>query len=162
MEQLEIWKDIPGYEGMYQASTKGRVKSFYNNKENLKKPTLLKTGYLGTTLKKNGKQKHFRFHQLVVMAFMNHRPDGMKIIVDHINHDKTDNRLENLRLVNNRQNSLSRKKNRDLPHGVLFQSSKSKPYFSQIWKNGKSHYLGSFTTAQEASQAYEQELNKLK
>lgn len=112
--QIEIWKDIPGYEEYYQVSNLGRVKSF-----KLKKITILKqykntNNYLVVTL--HNKKKHFNpkkisVHLLVAMAFLNHKPNKTnEIVVDHINNIRFDNRLENLQLITNRENNSKDKK----------------------------------------------------
>ena len=97
----EIWKDIKGYEGLYQVSNLGRVKSLerydsYNKKVDEK---ILKTkenlGYIYVNLHKNGIQKGYKVHRLVAEAFIPN-PDN-KPCIDHINTIVTDNRVENLR-----------------------------------------------------------------
>ena len=87
----EEWKMIPGYEGLYMVSNWGRVFSIRANR-------VLKnrfTGrYLQVSLCKNGKIKQFFVHRLVAEAFIQN-PDNLPC-VNHINEDKTDNRVENL------------------------------------------------------------------
>ena len=115
MIEKEIWKDIPGYEGYYQASNLGRVRSLDRNivyvdgkrrfiKGKLIKGSLNGKGYRLTTLKKNNIGRTFKFSQLVAMAFLNHKPNGMKAVVDHIDGDRSDDRVKNLRIVTNREN----------------------------------------------------------
>jgi len=98
----EIWKDIPGYEEIYQVSSLGNVKSLSRLKTNGKSthiskdlimsPCKNRNGYLCLLLRINNKAKTIKVHQLVAMAFLNHIPDGThKIVVDHINHKKSDN-----------------------------------------------------------------------
>ena len=87
----EIWKDIPSYEGFYQVSNLGRVKSLQRKcksksglrlvGEKIRKPNLKKTGYLQISLNKNGIKKHHRVHQLVAMAFLNHKPNNIQILL---------------------------------------------------------------------------------
>jgi hypothetical protein len=118
----EEWKDIPGYEGLYQVSNLGRVKSLgrYRNAKNgskayrkglIKKTYTNKKGYLTLSLSKNGISKTFTIHQLVAIVFLNHIPDGMNIIVDHIDNNKLNNCVDNLQLITNRENSSKDKKN---------------------------------------------------
>ena len=64
----EIWKDIKGYEGIYQISNYGNVRNIKKNK-NLQLEETFK-GYLRTTLCKNGKKKHFKVHRLVAQTFL--------------------------------------------------------------------------------------------
>lgn len=114
----EIWKNIEGYENLYQVSSKGRVKSLerIDNNNHPVKERILKchkqnNGYLMVYLSKNGKRKHHLIHRLVAQAFIpNHKN---KSEVDHINTDRTDNRVENLRWVTrseNQNNPLTKKK----------------------------------------------------
>lgn len=109
----EIWKDIKGYEGLYQISTNGRVKSLLKvtkfgnrlkvNGEMILKPALGKRGYYVVSLNHNGKSKTFTIHRLIAEAFI---PNPLnKKFIDHINTIKTDNRIENLRWVTNKENS---------------------------------------------------------
>lgn len=93
----EKWVDIKGYEGKYQLSNKGNVKSLnYNNthKEKLLKPKINKYGYYEIKLSKNNKTRNFLISTLVAEHFLtNKNPDK---IVMHIG-DITDNSVENLR-----------------------------------------------------------------
>ena len=107
---MEIWKPIKNYEGIYEISSIGRVRSIertiyqYNPQLNKKIPVIypkrylkndINKGYSRVCLSKNNKQKHFFIHQLVAEAFIPN-PEN-KPFVDHINAIKTDNRVENLR-----------------------------------------------------------------
>ena len=116
----EIWKDIEGYEGLYQVSDKGRVRSLDRECWNgsgwfIKKGRVLKlsynrTGYLKAVLHRDGKLKNFEVQRLVAIAFIPN-PEN-KPCVDHINTIRDDNRVENLRWVTvseNLNNELTRK-----------------------------------------------------
>ena len=104
-EVREIWKDVVGYEGLYQVSSLGRVKNLSSKRE----PTYgakHDKGYLRVTLKKAGeKDTSPLVHQLVAKAFIPN-PD-CKPTVDHINEDKKDNRVENLRWATYSENQLN-------------------------------------------------------
>lgn len=63
----EIWKDIPNYEGLYQASSNGNIKSLYRNK--ILKYEISKNGYCQVMLCKNKKQKLLYVHRLVAMTY---------------------------------------------------------------------------------------------
>lgn len=104
INDMEIWKDIEGYPN-YQVSSEGRVKSLnYNRtgKEKILKSRKKRNGYLEVTLCKDGKPKTFTVHRLVVQAFILN-PEN-KPCIDHINTDCTDNRVENLRWVTQKEN----------------------------------------------------------
>ena len=111
--ELELWKDISGYEGIYQASNWGRVKSLNRIisksrgrkqivKERILKPENVFDGYERVCLCRNGGQKHHRVATLVYEAFNGPIPKGFEI--DHINGIRTDNHLENLRAVSHKDN----------------------------------------------------------
>ena len=98
---MEIWKDIEGYENLYQVSSKGRVKSLnYNHtkKEQLLKGVKTSFGYLRVWL--CGKQ--FSIHRLVAQAFIPNEEN--KPFIDHINGITWDNRVENLRWCTQSEN----------------------------------------------------------
>ena len=93
----EIWKDIEGYEGLYQVSNMGNVKSLnYNHtgKEKILKGIDTGIGYLQLHLCKDGKRKNYFVHQLVATAFCENQEGYTE--VNHINEDKSDNRADNL------------------------------------------------------------------
>lgn len=96
----EIWKPVKGYEGVYEVSTLGRVKSLKRKTPygRLIQERILKEGstgrYLQVPLSKNSERKNFYVHRLVATAF--HRNPENKPTVNHINGLKNDNRLSNL------------------------------------------------------------------
>ena len=93
----ELWKDIPGYEGLYQVSNLGQVRSlnYAKKKGNIK---LLKSrkssGYIRVTLVKHGKHKCFFVHRLVALCFIEN-PLNYPII-NHKDENKENNRVDNL------------------------------------------------------------------
>lgn len=104
LSHAEIWKDIPGYEGLYQVSNHGRVKSLerwvqnhgktQHHPEIIKNPSRKSNGYLTLQLYKDNKPKNCYIHRLVAEAFV---PNANgKETVNHINGNKHDNRAENL------------------------------------------------------------------
>lgn len=101
---MEIWKDVAGYEGLYQISTFGRVKSLPKNGRDAKilKPSKTIWGYLDIQLCKNGKYHHERIHRLVASAFL---PNPNKLPqVNHKDFDRTNNQVNNLEWCSTSEN----------------------------------------------------------
>lgn len=120
--KCEIWKDIKGYEGDYQISNLGRVKSLKYKKERILKYFFDKDGYKNLTLTKNGKAKKKKIHRLVAECFIKNpfnKPD-----VNHIDLDKSNNNVSNLEWVNKRENMKHASLNNDNCRGEGIASSK--------------------------------------
>jgi hypothetical protein len=105
---VEVWRPIVGYEGYYEVSDQGRVRSVdrlvagpYGDKpwrlrgKPMKQTPWSKKGYLAVKLTRQGQQKRWSVHRLVLTAFVGPCPEGMEAC--HNNHVKSDNRLANLR-----------------------------------------------------------------
>lgn len=109
--QKEIWKDIPGFEGVYQVSDLGRVKSLERKipagpgfrilSEALLKPMIDRYGYNCVNLYKDKKYKTKKIHRLVMSSFLG----DSHLTVNHINKDKKDNRLINLEYMTSKDNT---------------------------------------------------------
>jgi hypothetical protein len=167
----EIWKDIPSYEGYYQVSNLGNLKSLARVvdgpkglkklSERILKQRLGKTGYLYCDLNKNGKSKTVKPHQLVVICFLNHTPNGYHLVVNHINFIKTDNRLENLEIVTTRENTNKKHIISSSKYIGVCWCKHNKKWLSQIHINGKRKFIGYFKCELQASEAYQNELKKI-
>jgi hypothetical protein len=158
----ENWREVTGYDRAYLVSDLGRVKSLKVGKELIMKPIINTFGYHMVVLYKNNTKKRFGVHQLVAISFLDHIPDGHKLVIDHINTVKTDNRLENLRILSNRENiSLRFNKNNTTSkfRGVTLHNNNK--WLARIRINGKQKYIGTFTSELEAGQAYERALNEI-
>lgn len=93
---IEIWQPVIGYEGIYEVSNFGRVKSFKYGRETLRKPFLRKDGYFELGLCKNGKKKNFLVHRIELEAFQGLSGDPAQIFVNHKDGVKSNNILSNL------------------------------------------------------------------
>ena len=164
MNNMElIYKDIPGYEGLYQVSNFGTVMSFKQYKEGkILKANKNSGGYLSVGLNKDGKKKTFNIHQLVAISFLNHKPDGtQKIVVDHIDNNYLNNRLDNLQLISQRENSSKDKKNCSSKFTGVHWNKKENKWQVRILIDGKRKHLGYFEDEQEAALAYKKARFKL-
>lgn len=103
MKNNEIWKDIKEYEGLYQVSNYGNIKSFKRKTRNLK-PYKTYRGYYGIKLCKNHQTKQFFVHRLVAEAFIPNPYN--KPQVNHINGNKTDNNIVNLEWATSSENII--------------------------------------------------------
>ena len=168
---MENWKDIKGYEGYYQVSDLGRVKSierkvksrgsYRNIKEKILKQSKGNCDYLKVGLYKEGSLKTFQIHILVAMTFLNHTPCGFKLVVDHIDNDKLNNKLSNIQIVTNRENSTKDKKGGTSKYLGVSYSKKNRNWVSMIYVNNKATYLGAYDTEERASIAYQFALTQL-
>ncbi len=165
----EIWKDVvlKGYNGMYQVSNIGRVRSLDKEvfcrggktrviKGRLLKPQLsLKYNYI--VLSNKQVHKNMYIHRLVAMAFLNPSFDSSKCVVDHIDNNPLNNKLSNLQLITQRENTSKNPKSKSSKYtGVRRYRNK---WRAEININGKSVYLGDYICELSASKAYN---NKLK
>jgi len=153
---MEIWKDVPGYEGSYQVSNYGRVKSIKFAKERILKPAFEGNGYLMVCLSQDNKQKTYKVHQLVAIVFLGHKPNGNETVINHIDNNPLNNKLDNLELVSNRYNSSCHKT--DVGAGWHKLNNK---WRAQIVINYKYIHLGYFTNKEEGLQMYQKALDNI-
>jgi len=153
----EIWKDIEGYEGFYQVSSHGRVKSLVSNKiltrnENNKE-------YRKIVLCVNRKKKYFSASRLVANAFIPN-PEN-KQIVDHINGIRYDNRVCNLRWATYSENSRNSKSNDKSSSKYRGVSKYRNKWRVTIDLDKKQYHLGYFSCEKEAALAYNKKAKEL-
>lgn len=161
---MEEWRDIKGYEGLYQISNEGRVKSLSRiikykdgrdrpTKEKILKQTKDNNGYYYINLSKDSKIKPYRVHVLLYSTFVSEIPKGY--VIDHINRNKSDNRLENLRMVSYNINSLNREF-KYKPDIYKYKNKKGKKiyYVLRFSFDGKRKTIGYYDTYEDAEKVY--------
>ena len=156
----EQWKDVVGYEGLYEVSDLGRVR---NARGSIRKCRISKHGYSRLNLSKNSKKRTFKVHQLVAMGFLGHvMGNGTAgLVVDHIDNNKLNNRVDNLQLITNRENLSKDKSGGSSKYvGVTWCKNVSK-WLALIWHLSRSHNLGYYTDEEEARNAYVQALARI-
>lgn len=95
----ENWKDVPDYEGLYQVSDLGNIKSAYSNI--ILKPSVDRYGYVRFSATKNKKQKTLRIHRIVMNVF---NPVKSLMQINHIDGNKANNALSNLEWCTDSEN----------------------------------------------------------
>jgi hypothetical protein len=164
----EIWKSVVGYEGIYEVSNFGRIKSldrFDSNNRFVKgrfikpvKRQRVHNPYLGFTACINGSVKNIKIHHAVAYAFIGNRPDGM--VIDHIDNDKKNNRLDNLQYITIRENCSKDSVGTSRYTGV-YLNKKTGKWKSQIHINRKLNHIGTFSSEDDAGEAYLKKLREV-
>ena len=145
----EIYKEYP-YDKRYKVSNLGNVKGV---KGFVLKYEKSNSGYYRIKILK----KNITIHQMVAQTFLGYERDGTNnTVVDHINGNKLDNRLSNLRIISNRDN-LQKRGGTSKYVGVHKQRNS---WLSNVTLNNVLYYLGSYKTEEEAHIAYIDALNE--
>lgn len=137
---VENWKDIPGYEGLYQVSDKGNVKSLERTrvgkcgctcvvKERILKPGKFKDGYLFVILCKNGENKMFTLHRLVALAFIPNDDPEHKTQVSHLDESRDNNCASNLCWCTSKENNNMPLRKQRGSESHIGNNSASKPIY---------------------------------
>lgn len=169
----EEWRDVVGYEGLYQVSNLGRIKILsriakrsdgkkQSVHEKIAKQQLSTSGYPSVTLLKNGRYTSLSVHSLMAQAFLNHTT--LKgFVIDHIDGNRTNNTLNNLEIITHRENVSKGFKNfnKTSRYTGVYLDRKNKKYKSFIRVNGKKLYLGSFNCETKAYLAYQNKLKEI-
>jgi len=142
-----LMKDVLGFEGIYAVDEHGSVWSFKWGNFRKLKPGIDRDGYHIVNLCKDGKQKTHKVHRLIAQAYLKDYSNDLQ--VDHINGDRINNKLENLRMVTQQKNQWNQTKAK----GYTWNKNAGK-WQAQIKVNGKVKNLGLFDTEQEAHDAY--------
>ena len=172
-KEIEVWKDIPNYEGFYQASNLGNIKSLERMvkhwpsglktvKERILKANPNTQGYLSLWIYKDSISKKIQVHKLVAMAFLNHVPNGYEIVVNHKDFNILNNKLSNLELVSQRENTNRKHLKSTSKYTGVYWYKRDKKWKSSIQVNGKNKNLGTFENEHDAHLAYQKELDKIK
>jgi hypothetical protein len=154
----EVFVPIKGFEELYEISNFGRIKSSSNWRKKIKgflSPTVMKIGYYMVSLNKDKKAKKCYVHRLIAEHFIDN-PNGYKF-VDHIDGDKLNNSIINLRWCTKRQNETFRNSNKckysSKYVGVSYDKYYNK-YKASTRLNNKTYNIGIYKTEEEANQAY--------
>lgn len=131
---MEEWKDIEGYEGLYQVSNMGRVKSLKFGKEKLLNGCKDKDGYFQIKLSKEGKVKMYKVHRLVAQAFLDNQNNLSEI--NHKDEDKTNNCVDNLEWCDRNYNNNYGSHNERVSKALKNRKGLSKPIL-QFTKDGE-------------------------
>ena len=160
----EIWKDIEGYEGLYQVSNLGNIKSLsrlspsrdgilINLPEKIIKLGIRARGYVTVTLSNNRVRKAYYVHRLVALHFISN-PSSLPD-VNHIDCSKINNHTENLEWVTERENQTHSPRRNKTSHfsNVKFNKQRN-TWVSEITISKKRIRIGSFHNEEDAYQAY--------
>ncbi len=136
----------------YEVSSVGRVRN--SNTGRIRKLRTRRDGYLDVCLSKNGMNKRFLVHRLVAEAFFEN-PAG-KLTVDHIDSDKKNNCLSNLRFATHSENSMNKRMptNTSSRYKGVRLNKRNNKWIASIKANGKAAFLGCFTDEREAAESY--------
>lgn len=162
------WHDIPDYEGFYQITKDGRVRSLDRTVIDEKgferkyrgielRAGKHKRGYIKFGLSKNGITKSCMLHRLIYRTFKGEIPEGY--VIDHDDNDTTNNHLDNLKRVTQRQNSSKNFKGSTSKYTGVTWHKPNKKWMAYIQINGKQKTLGYFENEEDAHKEYQNQLN---
>lgn len=153
-----------GQETNVQVNKKGDVRKVPKDWMKCKRPIYLakkqiSEGYFKiSVLVKDYGMIGIRLHQVLAAVFLGHEINGHEYVIDHKNENKLDNRLSNLRIVSNRENSTKTFKHKNKKLGYRKNGN---GYMSRICYKSNQVYLGTYKTKKEASAAYQEALRKI-
>ncbi len=168
----EIWRPVKGYDFAYEVSSFGNVRSLPRMRRGapgeikrvrgrLLKLNLNGVGYRFVILSLNGALKTITVHKLVAMTFLNHVPNGYRLIVDHIDNNKLNNHVDNLQIITQRENtSKDRKGGTSKYIGVSLPKGGNR-WVARIWFKGVYEGLGYFKNEIDAANAYKNRLKEI-
>lgn len=145
--------NVVGYEGLYVATDNGDI---YNVRSGIKMSQHINNGYLQVILSKNGVKTTHRVNRLIFQSFKGRIID--KLVIDHIDGNKLNNQISNLRQIHTRDNTV-RAKAHPYGLGVHYMKNKDK-YTATISIEGERFHLGTFNDSESAQSAYTIAYNK--
>jgi hypothetical protein len=143
---MEIWKDVVGYEGIYQVSNLGKVKSLMFNKQKILKQVKSTNGYFMVGLWKEKKSSRHLVHRIMYEAFYGIK-SCRQYVIDHIDNNKENNNLSNLQYITNRQNSSKDKNSKTGESNIYFNSN---AYLVRMRINNVKKSIGTYKTIEDA------------
>lgn len=152
----EIWLPVIGYESFYEVSNTGKVR---NLKGDVMPCHFTPKGYVRVSFKQD-RSLHY-CHSLVMKAFMG---DRLGRVINHIDGNPSNNNLNNLEYVSQRENVCHGKSTKQMVGTTLLKNNtnKRKPWQSRLWIGTKRVLIGYYTTQEEAHKAYLNKLNEIK
>jgi len=151
---IELWEDVPGYDGLYKISNQGRMKSFKTTNSKIPSagrilsPRVDTAGYQMATLSKNNIQKNFLIHRMVAMIFIQNPEE--KPIVDHIDGTKLNNHVENLKWSTLSENTMNQKLHSNNTSGFRGVHRNGARWAASVTLHGVLTHLGTFDTIEQA------------
>jgi hypothetical protein len=155
-QEIEIWKDVFGYEGIYQVSSFGRIKSFKYKRVRILKQNKNLKGHCFVYLCNKQKPIKKYVHFLVYTTFSESNPYELNLVIDHIDGNPCNNDFINLQAISHRENISKSLSFNHTETGVSFTGKK---YSANIQINKILYPLGSFDTKKSASLSYKKALN---
>lgn len=168
----EVWKCVRGYEGFYEVSNTGRIRSIDRRvnsshgatrivKGRIMSPNKDGDGYYKLDLCKFGIVRTFKVHKLVAMSFVYQGDLSNGFVVDHIDNNRENNNCNNLQVITIRENSSKDKNGCSSKYVGVFYLRNRNVYTAAIAINGKQKHIGTFNREYDAHLAYQNELRKL-
>ena len=167
---MRIWKDIKGYESIYQVSNDGCVRTFRRkdgfvgfkicNTPRMMSVIDKDNGYKYVTLVKNGKRKNHYVHRLVAEAFIGNIPNGY--VVNHLDYDRSNNNVRNLEIATQAENTnysrerMRKPKPKGDNHYICYRKR-----FNNYEVTVNRHYLGTYPTIEEARKVRDDYVSKI-
>lgn len=159
VDKIEKWKPVVNYEDSYLVSDLGRIKSIkkgINRKEKILKQNIRR--YAIIDLAKHKKRKTLAVHKVVAITFLNHKPCGLELVVNHINFNKLDNRLKNLEVITQKENSNTTYLNPTGTGTFFYLCNQYNKWIIKKFINKKNEILGFFDTELDAINYYKSKI----